>query len=368
MTALAAAAAAVAAGAFALFGGGDGGEQAPSASEADRPVTELRLDRLAGQRLIAGWDGFVPPRGLIQLVRRGQVAGVILFDDNIPSRGAARRSIAELQSIDRPGGLGAPLLTMVDQEGGQVKRLDGPPSASAAEMGARGQGFARHQGARTGRSLASAGFNVDLAPVLDVGRPGSAIEDEGRAFGGRPGPVIAAGVGGFGDGLRSRGVAATAKHFPGLGAAETNTDFASQEIRISKRKLRRHDEQPFEAFAAAGGELVMLSLATYPAFSSRPAAFSREIVSGELRGRLGFEGVAITDGLGAAAAQAWGERGEVALAAVDAGNDLLLYTDWRDARDVGRLLTERLRERRLDRDDFEVSAERVLDLRQALAG
>ena len=366
MTALAAAGA-VAAGAIALFGGGEGGP-APSAGEVERPVAELRPDRLAGQRLIAGWDGAEPPRGLVRLVRRGRIAGVILFDDNIPSRSTARRSIAALQRIDRPAGLRAPLLTMVDQEGGQVKRLDGPPSASAAEMGPRGSGFARRQGARTASSLAGIGFNVDLAPVLDVGRPGSAISEEGRAFAGRPGRVIAAGVRGFGAGLRSRGVAATAKHFPGLGAAETNTDFASQAIRISKRKLRRRDERPFEAFAASGGELVMLSLATYPAFSDRPAAFSRKIVSGELRRRLGFEGVSITDGLGAAAAQAWGERGEVALAAADAGNDLLLYTDWRDARDVGRLLTGRLREQRLDRDDFEASAERVLELRSALAG
>lgn len=365
MTALSVVVAAIVAGSVALFGG-DGDPSPPA--ETARPAAELRPDRLAGQRLIAGWDGTRPPRGLERLVKRGRVAGVILFEDNVPSRSTARQSIARLQGIERPGGLGAPLLVMVDQEGGLVKRVDGPPAASAAQMGARGPGYARRQGARTAAGLARAGFNVDLAPVLDIGRPGSAISAEQRAFGGRPGRVIAVGVEGFGAGLRSRGIAATAKHFPGLGAAETNTDFASQEIRISKRKLRRLDERPFEAFATAGGELVMLSLATYPAFSDRPAAFSRKVVAGELRRRLGFGGVTITDGLGAAAAQAFGARGEVALAAVEAGNDLLLYTDWRDARDVGRLLTDRLREGRLDRDEFIASADRVLALRGEVGG
>ena len=154
--------------------------------------------------------------------------------------------------------------------------------------------------------------------------------------------MIEAGVNGFGAGLQSRGVAATAKHFPGLGAAETNTDLASQRITLSKDELRSADEQPFEAFSRRGGELVMLSLATYPAFADRPAAFSKKIVTGELRGRLGFEGVTITDGLGAAAAEEFGPRREVALAAIGAGNDLLLYTDWRAARRTAALLRKRL--------------------------
>jgi beta-N-acetylhexosaminidase len=365
VTAVAAVVAAVVAGSVALSGGGGDGDPAAT---AERPAAELRLDRLAGQRLIAGWDGARVPRGLELLIRQGRVAGVILFEDNVPSPAAAGESIARLQELDRPDGLEMPLLVMVDQEGGQVKRLDGPPAASAAEMGVRGSEYARRQGELTGESLAEAGFNVDLAPVLDVGRPGSAIEGEQRAFGASPADVVAVGVEAFTAGLRSRGIAATAKHFPGLGAAETNTDFASQEIRISKQELRAGDELPFEAFAAAGGELVMLSLATYPAFSDRPAAFSRKVVSGELQGRLGFEGVSITDGLGAAAAQAFGSRGEVALAATEAGNDLLLYTDWRDARDVGRLLTRKLRDGALDREEFERSAARVLDLRTELGG
>ena len=80
----------------------------------------------------------------------------------------------------------------------------------------------------------------------------------------------------------------------------------------------------------------MLGLATYPALSRTPAALAPEIATGELRDRLGFDGVTITDSLDAAAAQAWGDRDEVALAAAGAGTDLLLYGDWRTAAVVDR--------------------------------
>src|SRR4029078_7511605 len=113
-----------------------------------------------------------PPADLVRMVRRGDVAGVILFAENLPSRGAARRVISSLQSVHPPPRLRDPLLIMVDQEGGLVKRLDGAPNASAAQMGARGAAFSRDQGTRTAANLHDAGVNVDLAPVLDVARPG----------------------------------------------------------------------------------------------------------------------------------------------------------------------------------------------------
>jgi beta-N-acetylhexosaminidase len=235
-------------------------------------------------------------------------------------------------------------------------------------MGVRGVAYARRQGARTARALADRGVNVDLAPVLDLARPGSAIAAEGRAFGRRPGDVIAAGVDGFAAGLRSGGIAATAKHFPGLGAATTNTDLAVQRIDLGAAVLRAADEAPFAAFADAGGELVMLGLATYPALAPDPAALAPEIATGELRERLGFDGVSITDSLDAAAARAWGSRREVARAAAGAGTDLLLYGDWRTAVTARDALVAALRHGRLARAGFERSAARVISLREDLDG
>lgn len=351
-------------------GSGDNPGSAPETADplaaADAIVPGLDDRALAGERLIAGWDGPTPPRGLERMIRRGALAGVILFADNIGGPGETRRLIGRLQRIERPPGLREPLLVMVDQEGGQVRRLPGPPDVSAEAMGAAGSAYARSQGRKTALELRSYGFNLDLAPVLDIARPGGAIDREDRSFGTTPATVAAGGVDGFAEGLRDGGIAATAKHFPGIGMVATNTDFSAQKVGISQQQLRERDELPFEAFSRAEGEVVMLGLATYTAFADRPAAFSRKLVTGELRRRLGFEGVTITDGLGAAAAQSFGSDSEIALAAAGAGADLLLYSDWREARGAAVVLGHALREERIDREEFARSAARVLALRSRI--
>ncbi len=342
---------------------GDGMDRRPSGPNAG----DLTIRQLAGQRLVAGFSGTEPPRALRRMVRRGELAGVVLFADNFDGWFAARHLIRGLEAIRRPPGLRDPLLMMVDQEGGEVKRLSGPPTASAARMGARGPSFSREQGVLTGRSLAAVGFNVDLAPVLDVGRRGGAISEEGRSFGASAAWVSETAVA-FANGLAAAGVAATGKHFPGLGAAAVNTDFGVERIELSKPTLRGVDEAPFAAFAETGGRLVMLSTAIYPAFSERPAAFSRAVATGELRGRIGFAGVSITDALQSAAAQAFGGPAKVGRAAAGAGTDLLLFRSYRAAGQAGAALRKALRARRLPRVDFERSAQRVLDLRADLGG
>src|SRR3954470_13007020 len=239
------------------------------------------------------------------MISSGQIGGVILFDGNVGSRRSVRRLTSQLQAIRRPASITQPLLISVDQEGGLVRRLPGPPKPSARVIGARGAAYAERLGRATGQSLHSMGLNVDLAPVLDIGRPGRAIEQEGRTFARTRAAVSQLGVG-FARGLAMGGVAATAKHFPGLGAARINTDNAVQKIRLPAAKLRAVDEQPFGSFAKAAGAMVMLSTAIYPSLSGKPAALSREISTGELRDRLGFQGVSITDALGSVSARAVG--------------------------------------------------------------
>lgn len=360
--AAAAVACGLAAGAFA-FGAALGD---PTASE---PTAAGRLTpaQLAGERIVTGFEGTAPPRGLRRMIRTGRLAGVILFAENLPSRAAARRLIRELQAVARPPGLRDPLLVMIDQEGGLVKRLSGAPSASAREMGSRGAAFSRSQGRHTALNLRDVGVNVDLAPVLDVARPGGTIADTDRGFGATPAAVAATAVP-FASALQKAGVAVTAKHFPGLGAARVNTDFAVQRIDLGRATLRRVDESPYRRFVAIGGDLVMLSTAIYPAFSSKPAAFSRAIATGELRNRLGFDGVAVTDALNTVAVRAFGGPAKAGVAAVRAGADLLLYSDPGAAEQAHRALLRRLRGGSLPRAGFERSVDRVLRLRHGVGG
>jgi beta-N-acetylhexosaminidase len=342
-------------------GGTDAGE-----TTAGTDAGDLTVRRLAGGRLVTGFESRHPPRAVRRMIRKGRVAGVVLFSDNLGSRDHARRLIRRLQAIHRPKGLRDPLLVMIDQEGGLVERLPGAPDASARAMGRRGAAYSSRQGARTARNLKRVGVNVNLAPVLDVGRPGSAIRSEQRSFGGRPGRVVRTAIP-FATAMEQRGVAATAKHFPGLGAASENTDLAVQRIRLKRGTLRRIDERPYRAFAASDGDLVMISTAIYTRFSGKPAAFSKRIATRELRDRLGFTGVSISDALETVAARHFGGPARVAVAAARAGTDLLLFTDHHGAARGGRALSRKLRSGMLAREPFEDSVQRVLDLRARLS-
>ena len=337
----------------------------PATSATPEATASLPLDQLAGARIVAGFNGTVAPPALRRAIREGHVAGVVLYAENLPSKAAARRLIAGLQAIPRPPAMSDPLLILVDQEGGLVKRIDGAPFHSAEEIGARGASFARREGRRTARNLRGVGVNVDIAPVLDVPRPGSPIADTYRGYGTTPAAVSAIGNA-FAEGLQQGGVAATAKHFPGLGAAQDDTDIDVSRIGLSKARLRAVDEAPYRRYAAIGGDLVMVGAAIYPAFSPRPAAFSRSLVTGELRHRLAYRGIVMTDALDTVSVAAFGDPSQTSLAAVRAGCDLLLFTEPGPAEAARRALVRRLHANTISSEPFEEAAQRVLGLRAGL--
>jgi beta-N-acetylhexosaminidase len=340
------------------------GDRSPPPSSA---LSRLPAARLVGQRVVVGFAGARAPATVERMIGAGEVAGVVLFADNLPSRSAGRRLIRRLQAIPRPPGLRDPLLTMTDQEGGLVKRIAGAPTASARSMGVRGAVFSAEQGRRAAAALRRVGVNVDLAPVLDVARPGGTIAETERGFGSNAAEVAATAIP-FASALQAGGVAATAKHFPGLGSARLNTDQATQRIGLSRAALREVDEAPYRRFVESGGDMVMLSTAIYPALSPLPAAFSRPIATGELRERLGFKGVSITDALDTVAVRSFGGPAKVAKTAARAGADLLLYTDPAEAATAQRALLQALRTDTISRSTFEESVQRVLSLRHELKG
>jgi beta-N-acetylhexosaminidase len=297
---------------------------ANASAPAPDPTAGLSTRQLAGQRVVAGFSGTTAPASLLRRIHRGELGGVIVFTANISSRAQVRALTSSLQRA-RPRGA-PPLIVAIDQEGGLVKRLAGAPALSAAQMGARDDpAVARAQGLGAARNISGVGVNVDLAPVLDVGRPGSIMRRQQRSFSGDAARVARIG-GAFAAGLAQGHVAATGKHFPGLGAATLDQDVTPNRITLPLARLRAVDERPFSALAAKL-PLVMVSSAIYPALSGRPAVFSRHVVTDELRGRVGFGGVSISDALDAAAMSRYGSPGRRALLAAQAGVDLLLFSD-----------------------------------------
>jgi beta-N-acetylhexosaminidase len=353
-----------------LSGAGSGarnGSDAESGAPARSVSSRLGPNTLAGQRTVVGFPGTKIPATVRRGVRNGRIGGVILFSDNIPSRSAVRSLTRRLQNLKRPRPMRRyPLLVMTDQEGGLVKRLPGAPAASAAVMGSRGPAFSRRQGRLTGRNLRNAGINVNLAPVVDVARPGGNIAVTDRGFGSTVKSVVRTALP-FATAMEATGTAATAKHFPGLGSVRLNTDDAVQRVGLSKAALRKVDEAAYRPFIRAGVDLVMVGTAIYPAFSGKPAAFEKKIVTGELRRRLGFSGVTVTDALGTVAARSFGGPRKLTPSAARAGVDLMLFTDFRAALRGQDSIADRLRSGRLNRAGFRASVDRILRLRSRLA-
>ncbi len=344
--------------------GAAGARPAPDVTPRD-PLAGLSLRQLAGQRIIVGYAGARVPDRLLGRVRRGEVGGVIAFTRNVPSRAALAAQMRRLQRARRP--LAPPLLTMIDQEGGLVARLPGAPSGSPARMGRRGASYVRRQGRLTAANLRRAGMNVNLAPVADLGRPGSYQARTGRAFARRPAAVASLATA-FARGLQQGGVAATLKHFPGLGAVSRDEDALIQTVGLSRATLRAADEAPFAAGIRAGTRLVMTSTARYPALDgTRVALLSRRITTTELRGRLGFRGVTITDDLDVTAMRRLAGPGTLAVRASAAGNDLLLFAqDPERARRGLNAVLAAVRARRVSRAELTASVRRALALRGAL--
>jgi beta-N-acetylhexosaminidase len=333
-------------------------------SSAASPAA-LTLPQLVGQHMVFAYDGLAPPRALRKRIARGEAAGVILFARNVRSAAQVRDVVRGLQAIKRPRGLSAPLLVMVDQEGGPVRRIPGGPSRAAAQV--RSTAEARADGRTAAGVLRSAGVNMDLAPVADVARAGSALEREMRSYGRSP-TRVASLAAAFAAGLHAGGVRATAKHFPGFGAATVNTDDAPATVSASAATLRAVDERPFEALIKGGVDAVMLSTAVYPAVDALPAAFSSRWAADELRKRLGFRGVAITDDLGTPAVSSFGTNAQRAVRAVRAGVDLPLFSaSYRDSARAAEGLLAAARRGDLSRTVLRTQARHVLALRGKLA-
>jgi beta-N-acetylhexosaminidase len=304
------------------------------ASQANEIAT-MSPEQMAGQRVIYSYSGLSAPPALLSAISHGDVGGVIFFGFNISSPAQLSGVIAQMKaanaSPDNPA-RNYPLLLMTDQEGGLVRRLPwAGPAQSEKQVGASANpaAAASAAGSQAAAGLHAVGINVDLAPVLDVYRqPGDFDDQYQRSYSMSQGVASAAGAA-YIRAQQAGGVAATVKHFPGLGAATAgqNTDNGPVTISLPAAALRSVDEAAYPQPIQAGVKLAMLSWANYPALDPRlPAGLSPTIIQGDLQGRLGFDGVTITDALGAGALGTYGSLQNKTMLAARAGMDALLCT------------------------------------------
>ncbi len=288
-----------------------------SATSPDQADIDANLDEL-GVRTAA------------ELIQKYRVGGIIYFtwahNTQDPHQIADLSNGIQKASLDQPRGL--PMLIATDQEHGAVCRVGEPATLlpGAMAVGAGGSvADARTLGRISGTELRALGINQDYSPDADVNvNPANPVIGV-RSFGADPAAVaelVAAEV----EGYRSARVAATAKHFPGHGDTAVDSHYGFPVITHSRELWEKLDAVPFRSAIAAGIDSIMTAHIQFPALdeSGDPATLSEPILTGILRGELGYDGVVITDSLGMEGVRTKYGDDRVPVLALKAGVDQLL--------------------------------------------
>ena len=335
-----------------LLGGGS------SSTGSGTPIAKL-----VGQTIVGKMGPGGPDKRMLRQVRSGHIGSLIVLPHDAVSLGA---DVSRVQKAARAGG-NPPVLIMISQEGGYVKRLPGPPNTSPNDLGRSGTpDSARAEGQQTASYLKRFGVNVNLAPLFDVTTQQTADTVATRTFGSDPSRVAQIGIG-FVQGLQANGVAATAKHFPGLGLSSEDTDFGASTAQASSAQ-QQAAIAPFKAAVEAGVDLVMTSTAVYPNLDPQaPAALSSKIVTGQLRDALHFRGPIITDDLEARSITDTMSSERAAVSAIQAGDDLLLFAHRVETADGAfRAVARAAEDGRIPRATLQAAYDRVLALKRSL--
>ncbi len=288
---------------------------------ANRRIAQMSLDEELGQFFLADFIGSDYPANDAGMVERYHAGGIILYSRSLLSADQAKAMIAAAQAH-----ASIPLLVTVDQEGGGVDRLRGidPPRPSARTMAeSHSTAYVQDQGAGTGRDMLALGLNLDFAPDVDVQLV--AGPDLGsRNFGTDP-TTVTTYAGAFLTGLQSTGAVGCLKHFPGLGAATIDAHMGLPVINRTRQQIESVELAPYRNLIATGQvQCVMSTDLLMPALDPNlPAELSPTIITGVLRGELGYAGVVITDALymdGIAARYSMAEAGVLSILA---GCDML---------------------------------------------
>jgi Beta-glucosidase-related glycosidases len=319
-----------------------------------------------GSVLVVSWRGPAISPDLLSLLDDGRVGGVLLFASNFSGPAGLKALSDSLQALASSACLDHPILVMLDQEGGQVNRVQAdfaPPSELV--VGAGGADHVRMVERASAVGLHQLGVGLNLAPVADVRtNPRDQVIGD-RSFGSNP-AVVSPLVGAAVQGLHEGGVGATLKHFPGLGGAAGDPHVAIPTDPESEAQWEQVQMPAFAAGIAAGADAVMTTAVYVPGLGagSMPAMFSAPVVS-RLRTQLGFGGVIISDSVSIGGIGARYSLPEATLLALAAGNDLVLLGNGDPAYEGEAMAAVRsaVLSGRLDRAALHESALRVNRLR-----
>lgn len=327
----------------------------------------------AGPHVIYSYQGEEPPESFYELVKQGKVGGVVIHEDNVHEGLPGIINKTQEIWLQSPNWTGKPLLIMAQQEGGELNTIPGEPEMTAKSVGesSNPESSVDQMVQQTEKTLEPYQINTNLGPVMGVYREeGDFLDQDERSFSNDANVTARITRDFLSESFVGTGILAVAKHFPGLGAlsADENTDEGPVTVDVDLETLRSVDMWPFENILSQQVgymvQMIMPSWAVYPAVDTeRPAGLSEKVIRGELRDRLKFEEVVVSDSIEAGALEEFGDDAERAVLALQAGVDIVLASSGNVTQ--GERICDAIMEK-FDEDSMGDSLERIDRVRRLL--
>jgi len=344
----------------------DPGSPSEIAAAIERAMTD---EQVLAQVFMLGWVGEDPSPLIMDWIRVKNIGGVKIFGWNTNDTQRLARTVGLLQSASLEGPFNIPLLIATDQEGGWIRHVKGSTSETPGNMAIGASGYPQDaylSGYYIGKELALLGINMNFAPTVDLfTNPNSELIGP-RSFGSDP---VRAGILGaaFMKGQLDAGVIPTAKHYPGHGDTPLDSHGVLPRINVSFDTLWERELIPYRMLKAEGVPAVMSGHLAFPMTESAdtPASLSEWFLKDILRGKIGFDGVVITDDLMMIGATSYlGTISRTAKQAIVAGNDIIMFSSTPVLYDtVWNFLYNSMKEEEDFRSTVRISARRVLELK-----
>ena len=327
--------------------------------KVDKLVANMSDADKVGQLLMIGIHGTTLNDDAKFMLNEYRVGGIILFDRNMESKDQVKTLIADINKAGKSAGL-TPLFLGIDQEGGAVARMDDqlikvPP---AEELGKAPIEQAASLAKQSGAELKDLGFNINFAPVVDLGLT------YGRSYSTNPDEVVRY-AGAVGKAYDEAGLWYSYKHFPGIGKTDVDLHADTSIVPVSKETLLSEDTKVFVDLikqSKPNTYAIMVSHAMYPQIDpDHPASLSKAIITDWLRKDMGYNGVVVTDDMDMGALAKHYTFGDMAVQSILAGSDILLVChEYEHMQEAYNGLMKAVKDGRISKERLDESVKRIL--------
>ena len=327
--------------------------------KVDKLVANMSDADKVGQLMMIGIHGKSLNDDAKFMLNEYRVGGIILFDRNMESKDQVKTLITDINKAGKSAGL-TPLFLGIDQEGGAVARMDDklikvPP---AEEVGKEPVEQAAALAKEVGTELKDLGFNINFAPVADLGLT------YGRSYSTNPDEVVryASAVGKSYD---EAGLWYSYKHFPGIGKTDVDLHADTSIVPVSKETLLSEDTKVFVDLikqSKPNTYTIMVSHAMYPQIDlDHPSSLSKAIITDWLRKDMGYNGVVVTDDMDMGALAKHYTFGDMAVQSILAGSDILLVChEYEHMQEAYNGLMKAVKDGRISKERLDESVKRIL--------